>query len=132
MAIPAAPGAIIMNKDMDIALSQPVPELPVSDVEKAQEYYRDIFGYKIEWIYPTKEIGAISKGENVLFFRKREGEFDPAVHWVFADDVDVTYNKLVNSGAKIVEDIEDKQWGLRQFTIEDLYGNRFHIHHDLL
>ncbi len=29
-------------------LNQPVPELPVADVEKAQRYYRDILGCKIE------------------------------------------------------------------------------------
>jgi uncharacterized glyoxalase superfamily protein PhnB len=33
-------------------------------------------------------------------------------------------------GARIVEPLEKKPWGLRQFTVEDLDGNRFYIHHD--
>ena len=49
-------------------LNQPVPELPVSDVEKAQEYYRDHFGCRIEWLYPGKEIGVVSNGETAIFF----------------------------------------------------------------
>lgn len=112
-------------------LNQPVPELPVADVEKAQRYYRDVLGFKIEWIYPNKEIGAVSNGETAIFFRKRTNSFEPAVHWIFADDVDTTYEKLVEAGADIVDDIENKPWGLRQFTIKDQDGNVFYIHHDV-
>lgn len=114
-----------------MVLNQPVPELPVADVEKAQRYYKDVLGFNIEWIYPGKEIGAVSNGETAIFFRKRTDSFEPAVHWIYADDVDITYKKLVESGANIVDDIENKPWGLRQFTIKDLDGNIFYIHHDL-
>ena len=111
-------------------LNQPVPELPVADVEKAQEYYRDFLGCKIEWLYPTKDIGAVSNGDTAIFFRKREKSFEPAVHWVYCDDVDSTYKALQDNGANIVEDLEDKPWGIRQFTINDLDGNIFYFHHD--
>jgi len=73
------------------SIGQPVPELPVADVERAQQHYRDALGFEIGWLYPGKEIGA---------------------------------------GANIVEPPETKPWGLRQFTVEDLDGNRFYFHHD--
>jgi uncharacterized glyoxalase superfamily protein PhnB len=107
-----------------------VPELPVADVERAQQYYRDIFGFEIGWLYPGQEIGAVSRGEVAIFFRRRERPFEPAVHWVFAADLDATYEELQSSGANIVEPLEKKPWGLRQFTVEDLDGNRFYFHHD--
>lgn len=110
-------------------LHQPVPELPVSDVSKAQEYYRDIFGCKIEWRYPGGDIGAVSHGETAIFFRRRKGSFEPAVHWVYCEDVDATYQKLADAGANIVEDIEDKPWNIRQFEVRDLDGNIFYFHH---
>jgi predicted enzyme related to lactoylglutathione lyase len=28
----------------------PVPELPVADVERAQQHYRDVFGFEIGWL----------------------------------------------------------------------------------
>ena len=80
------------------SLASPVPELPVVDVERAQQHYRDVL--------------------------------EPAVHWIFAPDIDATYNELRSSGANIVEPLEKKPWGLRQFTLEHLDGNRFYIHHD--
>ena len=64
-----------------------------------------------------------------IFFRKRELPFEPAVHWVFAEDIDATYQELQALGANIVEPLEVKPWGLRQFTVKDLDGNLFYIHH---
>jgi uncharacterized glyoxalase superfamily protein PhnB len=112
------------------SIDHPVAELPVADVERAQRYYRDVLGFEIGWLYPGKEVGAVSRGDVAIFFRRRKPPFEPAVHWVFAEDVDATYQELKSSGAKIVEPLEKKPWGLRQFTVDDLDGNRFYFHHD--
>lgn len=111
-------------------IGQPVPELPVEDVERAQAYYRDVLGFEIGWLYPGREVGAVSRGDAVVFFRRTRAPFAPAVQWVFADDVEASYRELTASGAKVVEPLERKPWGLRQFTVEDLDGNRFYFHHE--
>jgi len=112
------------------SIGPPVPELPVTDVERAQQHYRDALGFEIGWIDPGKEIGAVSRGNVVIFFRARTPPFEPAVHWVFAEDIDATHDELKSLGANIVEPLEKKAWGLRQFTVEDLDGHRFYFHHD--
>lgn len=58
------------------------------------------------------------RGNVAIFFRKRTPPFEAAVHWVFAQDIDATYDELRSLGAKIVEPLETKPWGLRQFTVE--------------
>ncbi len=40
--------------------------------------------------------------------------FEPAIHWVYAEDIEASYGELQASGAKIVEPLELKQWGLTQ------------------
>ena len=50
------------------------------------------------------------------------------MHWVFAAEIEATYEELRSSGARIVEPLEKKPWGLRQFTVEDIDGNRFYFH----
>ena len=111
------------------SIGQPVPELPVTDVERAQQHYRDALGFEIGWLDPG-EIGAVSRGNVAIFLLKTTPPFEAAVHWVFAEDVDATYNELKSLGANIVEPLEKKPWGLRQFTVEDIDGNRFYFHHD--
>lgn len=111
-------------------LGQPVPELPVSDVERAQQHYRDALGCEIGWLEPDRSIGSVSRGKFVIFLRKRNPPFEPAVHWVFAEDLDASYRELESAGANIVEPLELKPWGMRQFTVADVDGNRFYFHHD--
>ena len=76
-------------------------------------------------------MGAVGReGAGAIFFRKRRRPFEPAVHWVFAPDIEATFEELRARGARIVEPLEKKPWGLWQFTVEDLDGNRFYFHCD--
>jgi predicted enzyme related to lactoylglutathione lyase len=110
------------------SFGRPVPELPVVDVERAQQHYRDALGFEIGWLYPGKQIGAVLRDGATIFFRKRSLPFEPAVHWIFAEDIDATYRELQSSGAIVAEPLEMKPWGLRQFTVHDLDGNIFYFH----
>jgi uncharacterized glyoxalase superfamily protein PhnB len=120
----------VETKQLLTSITQLVPELPVTDVERAQQHYRDALGFEIGWLDSGGGIGSVSNGRVAIFFRKRIPPFEAAVHWVFAEDIDATYEEMKSSGAKIVEPLERKPWGLRQFTVEDLDGNRFYFHHD--
>ena len=111
-------------------LAPPVPELPVEDVVRAQQHYHDALGFEIAWRDPDGDIGAVSREPIAIFFRRRTRPFEPSVHWVFAPDLEATYEELRARGAQIVEPLEAKPWGVRQFTVEDIDGNRFYFHHD--
>jgi predicted enzyme related to lactoylglutathione lyase len=118
------------QKTLRTTLASPVPELPVEDVERAQQHYRDALGFEIAWLDSSREIGAVSRDKVAIFFRRRTRPFEPAVHWFLAARIDETYQELRSLGARIVEPLEKKPWGLRQFTVEDLDGNRFYFHCD--
>ena len=117
-------------KPVQTKLGHPTPELPVEDVERAQQHYRDALGFEIGWLYEGGEIGAVSRDGVAIFLRKRDRPFEPAVHWVHALDVDATHEELRARGARIKDPLAKKPWGLRQFTVEDLDGNRFYFHGD--
>jgi catechol 2,3-dioxygenase-like lactoylglutathione lyase family enzyme len=56
------------------SIGQLVPELPVTDVERAQRHYRDALGFEIGWLHPDG-IGAVSRGNVAIFFRKTKPPF---------------------------------------------------------
>jgi uncharacterized glyoxalase superfamily protein PhnB len=120
----------VKQKELRTTFSHPTPELPVADVERAQRHYRDALGFEVGWLHSGKEIGAVSRDDVAIFFRRRSEPFEPAVHRVFAADLDATYEELRSRGARIVEPLAVKPWGLRQFTVEDVDGNRFYFHCD--
>lgn len=111
-------------------IAQPVPELPVRDVERARAHYRDKLGFELGWMVEGNEIGSVHRGHAVIFFRRRTGPFEPAVHWMFAPKIEDTYAEMRARGAHITDPLEKKPWGLTQFTFEDPDGNRFHVHCD--
>ena len=110
--------------------NHPVPELPVKDVELAQEYYRDVLGFEIGWLEPGKDIGAVSRDAVAIFLRRKAPPLEPSIHWIFADDIEAAYQELKAAEANIVEPLETKPWGLRQFTLKDPDGNIFYFHTD--
>lgn len=111
-----------------LAMSAPVPELPVADVERAQRHYRDALGFTIGWLAPDKDIGAVSRDAAVIFLRKRALSFEPAVLWIFCADLDAAHADLKARGAGIIDPPAVKPWGLRQFAVNDRDGNLFHFH----
>jgi len=119
-----------MTNPTKTKLASPVPELPVLDVEQAQIYYRDVLGFEIAWTLEDKSMGAVGREGIAIFFGKHAHP-TPTHHWIFAIDIDATYQEMKTRSANIVDDIENKPWNLRQFTIEDLNGHRFTFHHDL-
>jgi hypothetical protein len=69
----------------------------------------------------------VSKGETAIFLGKRENVV-PSTLWFFADNVDEIYDEFMQASVVISEAIETKPWGIRQFVIEDIDGNRFIFH----
>jgi predicted enzyme related to lactoylglutathione lyase len=119
----------VAAKEKMSAMGPPVPELPVADVERAQQYCRDVLGFAIGWLYPGNEIGSVLRPNATIFFRKKQPPFESVVHWIFTEDIDATYQELQSSGAHIIDPLEKKPWGQRQFTVQDLDGHIFYFHH---
>lgn len=112
-------------------IAQPTPELPVPDLAAALAWYRDRLGFHIAWTNEAGRIAAVAHGDCALFLRETDGPCAAGTFWVFTDDVDAAEAELRALGAEIVTPLADTAWGLRQFTVRDPFGNRFHFHHDL-
>jgi uncharacterized glyoxalase superfamily protein PhnB len=46
-------------------------------------------------------------------------------------EVDQLYEEWKRSGVDITDELQTKPWSLREFTAQDLDGNRFRVFHDL-
>jgi predicted enzyme related to lactoylglutathione lyase len=89
-------------------------EIPADDVERAQSFYRDVFGWQInpmpEMSYTMvtttesgedgrpREPGAINGG-----MMRREGEISAPVITIAVDDIDATLKQISSSGGGTVQ-----------------------------
>ena len=122
--IPALPGA--------------VPEIPVSDVVAATEYYRDKLSFSVDWLEADIALAGISRDQCRLFlagpaFREACGNASPVLTWLNMNskvEVDDLYRAWRSSQAILLSDPESKHWGLHEFTAADPDGNRFRVFYD--
>lgn len=123
---------------MGEAFPAAVPEIPVGDIDRAVEYYRDQLGFTLDWGGKDGGIAGISRGDCRLFltdpgFREHYGNAAPVLIWLNLDsrkEVDDLYDALRRSQARIVSAPEPKPWNLHEFTVADVDGNRFRIFYD--
>jgi uncharacterized glyoxalase superfamily protein PhnB len=117
---------------------QAVPEIPVSHVDQAADYYVQVLGFTLDWGGESGGIGGISQGECRMFltnpsFRAAHGLKAPVVVWLNLDskqEVDELFERWKNAGANVIAAVEDKPWNLREFTIADPDGNQLRVFYD--
>lgn len=115
-----------------------VPEIPVSNVEKAAEYYVNVLGFGLDWGNDAGGIGGISQGDCRVFltnapFRESYATCGPVMVWLnlnSKEEVDELYCRWQQAGAKIVSEPEDKPWHLREFRVADPDGNQLRVFYD--
>ena len=115
-----------------------VPEIPVTDMDQALDYYRSKLGFSIDWGGADGGIAGISKGNCRMFvanydFRQRYGNAPPVMTWLnleSKEEVDELYEIWKADGARFISPPESKPWNLHEFTVSDLDGNLFRVFYD--
>lgn len=123
-----------MNNEFPAA----VPEIPVSDMNAALDYYQAKLGFSVDWGGAEGGIAGISKGQCRMFltapdFRAQHGNAPPVMIWLNLDSkeaVDKLYESWNTGGASIISPPESKPWKLHEFTVSDWDGNLFRIFYD--
>jgi predicted lactoylglutathione lyase len=115
-----------------------VPEIPVSNIDTAAEYYKNQLGFSLDWGGEDGGIAGISKGSCRMFltnhaFREDYGNAAPVLVWLnlgSKQEVDNLYEAWSRCQARIVSPPESKPWKLHEFTVADLDGNLFRVFYD--
>jgi uncharacterized glyoxalase superfamily protein PhnB len=115
-----------------------VPEIPVSDINKALEYYKDNLGFSVDWGGEELGLAGISRENCRMFlanseFRQQYGNVGPVLIWLnlnSKEEVDELYRQWNSSYVSMVSGAESKPWGLHEFTAADPDGNLFRVFYD--
>ena len=115
-----------------------VPEIPVTGMDQALNYYVGKLGFNLDWGGTDGGIAGISKGNSRIFltdsdFRQHHDNTPPVMIWFNLDskeEVNELYEIWNASGAIIVSPPSSKPWKLHEFTVSDLDGNLFRVFYD--
>jgi uncharacterized glyoxalase superfamily protein PhnB len=110
------------------------PLLAVRNVKETIEFYKDTLGFETGMVFPDEnnpEYADLSKDDMVIMFilAKNMGigsdeklGIGVNLYMEIDGDIDEYYAELKNKSVKIVYDINDEHFGIRDFAIEDIDG----------
>lgn len=100
----------------------------VKDILRSVDHYRDVLGFHTEFTYGEPVFYAGVERGNLLIHLQAASETkrqpgQGAVN-VFVTNVDGLYDELKARGARTLNEPKDYAYGMRDFDVEDLDGNR--------
>lgn len=107
------------------------PHLPVKDLRKTLDFYRDTLGFSEEWTFGEKD-GGISRDDLHLLFAEDPdfvADVNNHVHrlsllW-FVEDIEEVLSEFKERHVHIVDDLRTHENGLREFALSDING--YHV-----
>ncbi|MGW3274488.1 VOC family protein [Streptomyces kronopolitis] len=100
-----------------------VPNLQCDDLEENRTFY-GLLGFEevmnLGWVMPLASPDRPAAQVSFLTHDKT-GPVVPDLS-IEVDDVDAAYAAVRGSGARIVRDLKDEEWGVRRFFVEDPNG----------
>ncbi|HEU0118902.1 MAG TPA: VOC family protein [Bryobacteraceae bacterium] len=123
---------------MPSSFPQAIPEIPVTNVDRAADYYVRCLGFTFDWGNNEGGIGGISQDGCRIFltnagFRRQYGTAGPATIWLNRNskaEVDELYERWKQNGATFEAEPQDKPWHLREFIATDPDRNQLRVFYD--
>jgi uncharacterized glyoxalase superfamily protein PhnB len=110
-------------KDPSRQLMQMLPGLPLSDVAAGIEYYQRVLGFQVN--YAQHDLGVMDRDDvTVLLIQRRPEHSGVSFCEAYVRDADALHTELVGRGADVQGEPVSHPWGLRDFHVLDLEGNR--------
>lgn len=111
-------------------LGQITPTLRMFDEAKAKEFYVDFLGFKVDWEHRfepgTPLYMQVSRDAAVIHLSEHFGDGTPGTHLrIQTEGVDEYQQLLLAKRYKNARPgIQDQEWGTREMTISDPFGNK--------
>jgi uncharacterized glyoxalase superfamily protein PhnB len=116
-----------------------VPIFLVDDVAATAEYYRDVLGFEVDFLWgDDASYGRVARDDAVIDFVRSDppgrrnsiaaaGVDHGADALVIVSDVEEVYIDLQEHGAGVIVPLAAREYGMMDCTIEDLNGYRLTI-----
>ena len=110
-------------KDPQRQLHEVLPMLPLSDVAAGIAHYQQALGFHIN--YAQADLGVMYRDDVTLLLIQRTAQYAGiGACEAYVTDADALHAELVGRGANVQGTPVSHPWGLRDFTVLDLEGNR--------
>src|SRR5579864_6877960 len=105
-------------------LSRIAPEIPVSNLREAIEYYEQKLGFRVVMEMPGGDYAIMERDDIAIhLFEDDTRSHSPVGMHIFTHQLDELHAELHERGASFSQAILRKPWGNRDFRVTDHSGN---------
>jgi catechol 2,3-dioxygenase-like lactoylglutathione lyase family enzyme len=116
-----------------------VPVFLVDDVEATAQYYRDVLGFEVDFVWgDDASYGRVVRDDAIIDFVRAEpqgtrnsiaspGAARGTDALIVVSDVEEVYIEIQERGASVIERLAAREYGMLDCMIEDLNGYRLTI-----
>jgi catechol 2,3-dioxygenase-like lactoylglutathione lyase family enzyme len=116
-----------------------VPVFLVDDVEATAQYYRDVLGFEVDFVWgDDASYGRVVRDDAIIDFVRAEpagarnsiassGASHGSDALIVVSDVEEVYIEVQEKGATVIERLEAREYGMLDCMIEDPNGYRLTI-----
>ena len=101
--------------------------IPVTNLDDSIQFFTKSLGFKQEFRHG--EYAGLERGNCLLHLSQHDnpntGTPGSASVYLFCDDADSMYNELIGRGVTVTSEPQDYSYGMRDFEVVDLDGNKF-------
>ena len=105
-----------------------MPRLPVTDLDRSIAYYQEALGFRLDWRTADDSLAALASGGiETLLLEPWTGESPPPAQaaYVYVEDPDALCAEFQQAGADIIDWVDSRPYGMRDFVVRDPDGHRF-------
>jgi uncharacterized glyoxalase superfamily protein PhnB len=100
------------------------PEIPVSNLQRAIEYYEQKLGFRVVMEMPARDYAIVERDDIAIhLFQHDTRSHSPVGIHIFTHQLDELHAELQQRGARLSQEIMHKPWGNRDFRVNDHSGN---------
>lgn len=104
--------------------------IAVHDLERSARYYRDVLGFDVKeigdpgWRLFVKDQCLIMAGKSPDALPPQELGDHSYFAYLEVDAIDQFYEAAVARGARVIKELRDEPWGMREFGLRTVDGHR--------
>ncbi|MEO8173739.1 MAG: VOC family protein [Sediminibacterium sp.] len=115
-----------------IECRQQYPVLPVKNINEAINFYTKKLGFSLGFIWGDPPVyGGVTLGEVAIHLSAQMGKGKISVVNFVVDDADALCAYHLANNVQIVEPINDREYGIRDYCIADTDGNMLSFGHNI-
>jgi len=112
-----------------------VPVIATVDVLETVRYFEEVIGFRQQWTWGAPPVYAGLQSGEAWIYVNHDPDLAAAIGerglapeiFLWVEEIDAVYERHRSNGAEVIDELNERPWGVRQYVILEPNGYRLKI-----